>query len=146
MNPDSRAAVDRLLRRLDRGARRPRPRFPVAAVYLALGLIVGYQLLVRFVPLVWSSLLPGGMGQAAALPGWAGLVGRLATLCRHRFEPVALLLTVVAVAGFVLGRGPWPLRLLVWLAAVGVVLLDAGIVLVAILTSLQATAQGSGLF
>ena len=35
------------------------------------------------------------------------------------------------------GFGPWPARLVVWLTAVGFVLVDAGIVFVAIMTCLN---------
>jgi hypothetical protein len=128
--------LDRLLNQLERKANRPRPRsrFPMAAIYLTLALILGYQLLVRFVPMVWSSLLPDGLAQAADLPGWPGLIYRLGWICHNRSVPVLATLGGISLAGFVLSRGPWPFRVLVWLAAVGCVFLDAGIVFVAIMT------------
>ena len=126
--------LDRLLNQLERKARRPRSRFPMAAIYLTLALILGYQLLVRFVPMVWSTLLPEGLEQAADLPGWPGLIYRLGWICHTRFVPVLVALGGISIAGFVLGCGPWPARVVVWLAAVGFVLVDAGIVFVAIMT------------
>ncbi|SIO59650.1 hypothetical protein SAMN05444166_6129 [Singulisphaera sp. GP187] len=129
--------LDRLLNQLDRKARRPRSRFPMAAIYLTLALILGYQLLVRFVPMVWSTLLPGGWAQAETLSGWPGLIYRLGWICHTRFEAVCIALGGISLAGFVLSFGPWPARLVVWLAAVGFVLVDAGIVFVAIMTCLN---------
>lgn len=129
--------LDRLLNQLEGKARRPRSRFPMAAIYLTLALILGYQLLVRFVPMVWSTLLPEGLTQAENLRGWPGLIYRLGWICHTRFEQVLLALGGISVAGFVLSCGPWPARVFVWLAAVGCVLIDAGIVFVAIMTCVQ---------
>lgn len=131
--------LDRLLNQLERKAKRPRSRFPMAAIYLTLALILGYQLLVRFVPMVWASLLPEGLAQAERLRGWPGLIYRLGWLCHTRFEQVLIALAIISLAGFVLSRGPWPARLFVWLAAVGCVLLDAGIVFIAIMTCVELT-------
>jgi hypothetical protein len=134
MNQETLRKLDRVLNRLDRGARRPRSRSPLAAIYLTLALILGYQLLVRFVPMVWSALLPEGLAQAEEFRGWPGLIYRLGWICRGHFGPVLVTLAGVSLAGFVLSRGPWLARVLVWLAAVGLVLVDAGIVFVAVMT------------
>lgn len=134
MNPETLRKLDRVLNRLDRDARRPRSRSPLAAIYLTLALILGYQLLVRFVPMVWSALLPEGLAQAENLRGWPGLIARLGWFCRDHFPQVVVTLGGISLAGFVLSRGPWPARLLVWLAALGFVLLDAGIVFVTVMT------------
>jgi len=141
MNPDQETfrKLDRLLTRLERSGRRPRSRFPLAAIYLTLALILGYQLLVRFVPMVWASLLPGGLAQAESFRGWPGLIYRLGWICHHHFQQVLLVLGGISLAGFVLSRGPWPARAMVWLTAVGLVLVDAGIVFVAIMTCVNLT-------
>ncbi|WP_406695387.1 hypothetical protein V5E97_30620 [Singulisphaera sp. Ch08] len=131
--------LDRLLNQLDRKVRRPRSRFPMAAIYLTLALILGYQLLVRFVPMVWSTLLPEGLAQAENLSGWPGLIYRLGWICHTHYELVLVALGCISIAGFVLSWGPWPARVLVWLAAVGFVLVDAGIVFVAIMTCVNLT-------
>jgi hypothetical protein len=146
MNEKTRRALDRMLKRLDRDARRPRRKFPLAPIYLSLGLILGYQLLVRFVPLVWFAFLPEGFNQAQHLPGGAGLVWRLATACHDHFDRVAIVLGGIAAAGFVLDRGPRMSRFLVWLAAFAVVVVNASILAIAIKTSMEATIRGSGLF
>jgi hypothetical protein len=134
MNQETLRKLDRVLNRLDRDTRRPRSKSPLAAIYLTLALIVGYQLLVRFVPMVWSALLPEGLAQAEDLRGWPGLIYRLGWICQDRFGPVLVTLGAVSIAGFVLSRGPWPARVIVWLAAAGLVLVDAGIVFVAVMT------------
>ncbi len=127
------------MNQLERKAKRPRSRFPMAAIYLTLALILGYQLLVRFVPMVWASLLPEGLAQAERQCGWPGLIYRLGWLCHTRFEQV-----LVANGGH-LARGFRPqsrslsARSFVWLAAVGCVLLDARIVFIAIMTCVERT-------
>jgi len=143
MNERTLRKLDRLLERLDRQGRRPRRAFPLSAIYLALGLVLGYQLLVRFVMLVWAALLPGGLARTEFLSGPPALVWRLSLFCHDNFEKVLMILGAVGITGLVLARGPWPARLLAWLAAVGVVLADAAIVLVTIKTCLDATLQGS---
>lgn len=146
MNDRTLKKLDRLLDRLERNSRRPPRRFSPASVYLAVGLVVAYQLLVRFVPMTWSAVLPGGLAQADTLSGWPGLLWRLGLICRLHFEQVLIAFAAIAIFGLALGRGPRLIRLLVWLAAVAVVALDAGIVIVTMKTSMDATLQGSGLF
>jgi hypothetical protein len=146
MNDQTLKKLDRLLDRLEGQARRPRRGFSPASLYLTVGLVVAYQLLVRFVPRTWAALLPGGLGQADTLGGWPGLVWRLGLLCRSHFEQVLVALAAVAIFALALGRGPRLIRLLVWVAAVAVIAFDAGIVIVTMKTSMDATLQGSGLF
>jgi hypothetical protein len=143
VNPSTARALDRLLRQMDRPPRRPR--FSTAPLVMGLGLVLGYQLLVRLVPRVWSTTLPGGLAQARFLRGWPGLVWRLAWFCYYDFRTV-LVIGGLLVAGAIVVSG-WlrPLRFLVWLAAVGVILADAGIVYVTLRTALEATAAASGI-
>jgi hypothetical protein len=144
MKPSTQRAMDRLLRSMARPPR-PRPRrLSLSAIYLALGLVLGYQLLVRFVPMVWGSLLPGGLTQANQLRGWPGVVWRLAIVAHVRFPAVATTLGIVGAAGFLLGAIR-PLRLLVWLAAVVVIAIDAGILILTLQTALAAGLQNAGI-
>jgi type IV secretory pathway VirB2 component (pilin) len=145
VKPSTEKALARVLDRLDRDSRRTRRGFSRAPIYLTLGLVVGYQLLVRFVPMVWSSTLPHGLAQAGHLAGWPGLLWRLAMICHGRFTQVVVVLGAIAFTGFLLARGPWPMRLLVWLAAFGIVLIDALIVFLALSASLGAVLDDSGL-
>ncbi len=145
MNPSTERALDRLLQKMARPPRTRRSRFSTAPVVIALGLVLGYQLLVRLVPRVWGELLPGGMRQARFLRGWPGLVGNLAWSCHLHFSAV-LVIGGLFVAGAILVSG-WlrPLRFLVWLAAIGVILADAGIVYVTLRAALETTADASGI-
>lgn len=132
-------ALDRALRRLGREPRRRRTGSLRGPIYLTIGLSLGFVLLARFVPLVWSATLPGGLAQVGELSGLPGLIWRLGFICRERSAQTLIVLGGIAVVGLAASRGPLPLRFLVWLAAAGVILLDAGIVFVAVMTSLQAT-------
>lgn len=145
MNPSTSRALDRLLQQMARPPRQRRKRVSTAPLVVALGLVLGYQLLVRLVPQVWGEMLPGGMDQARSFRGWPGLVGNLAWSCHQNFA-AALVIGGLFVAGTILVSG-WlrPLRFLVWLAAIGVILADAGIVYVTMRTALEATAAASGI-
>ena len=59
MNPDAERTLQRFLEQSARPARRRAGRISTAPIVLGLGLLLGYQLLVRLVPLVWSATLPG---------------------------------------------------------------------------------------
>jgi hypothetical protein len=146
MNDKTLRALDRALDRLERASQRERRRagFSTAPIVLGLGLILGYQLLVRFVPRVWAALLPGGLEQAGHLGGWPGLVLRLAVVCHQHFFGVCVFMGSVVAAGLMLGRGNRLLRAFVWVAAVAVILLDAGIIYVVLRASMQATLEGAG--
>jgi hypothetical protein len=138
MTDPAHKSLDRLLRRLERSTARSHHGFSRAPVYLAIGLFVAYQLLVRFVPILWMQL-PGGLGQADELGGEARLVWRLGLACHDHFEQVLVALGALVIIALALSRGSWPLRLVVWLAAFGIVLIDAAIVLIAVNTYLRAT-------
>jgi hypothetical protein len=143
VNPSTARALDRLLKKMDRPPRRRR--FSTAPLVMGLGLVLGYQLLVRLVPRVWSTTLPGGLGQARFLRGWPGLVYRLALFCYRDFSAVLLVGGLLVAAAVVVSGWLRPLRFLVWLAAVAVILADAGIVYVTLRTALEATAAASGI-
>ncbi|GAC1468532.1 MAG: hypothetical protein NVSMB9_11290 [Isosphaeraceae bacterium] len=146
MNWRSDRSLARWLKELDRRHSRPmRWRFPTSAFVLALGLVLADLLLTRLVPRVWHSLLPGGLEQAMTLQGWPGLVWRSAVFCHDQqgFVQVSIGLSLVlAILLSLAGRLP---RLLVWLSAVGIILVDAGILVVTIQSSLRATAASAGL-
>lgn len=146
MNPDTLRSLDRALDRLERQAGRPRRRFSTSPFVLGIGLAVGDVLLTRLVPMVWASLLPGGLEQAATLRGWPALVWRAAVYCHVHQGPVQAAIGVAVVVSLLLSfMGGRPLRIVVWLCAVGVILADAGILVVTIQSSLSATAADVGL-
>jgi hypothetical protein len=148
MNDKTLKALDRALDRLERSAARSerrRSRFSTGPILLALALVVGYQILVRLVPAVWAEFLPGGLEQARMLRGWPGLVASLALLCRRNFSGLVIVLGGVVGSAWLLGRWSRILRFLVWLAALAVILLDAGLIYVTLRTSLEVTVQSSGL-
>jgi hypothetical protein len=145
MNPEARKALDRIQRGLDRRERRARGRVSTAPLILALGLLLADVLLAYLVPMIWESLLPQGLEQADRLGGWPGLIWRGAVYCRLQQRAALLGIAVAAVAGALAGRLGRPLRFAVWLSAVGVILLDAAILIVTIRTSLRLTAAAAGL-
>ena len=126
-------------------ARPRRSRFSIAPVILASGLVVGHQLLTRLVPMVWGSMLPGGLMQARTFRGWAGLVWNVAVWMHGDFAGTAVVLGSIAGVGFLVAMFARPLRPLVWLAAVAVIGLDAGIVYVALRAAIEATAMNAGI-
>jgi uncharacterized membrane protein len=79
------------------------------------------------------------------LRGWPGLVWRLALFCHRDFGAAVLIGGLFVVGAIAVGALLRPLRILVWLAAVGVILADAGIVYVTLRTALEATAAESGI-
>jgi hypothetical protein len=113
---------------------------------VAIGFVLGYQLLARLVPKVWATTFPGGLEQAGRLVGWPSLVWRLSTACRFHFLDVVIVMGVVTILAFAISTWLRPLRFLVWVAAVGLILIDAGILVVTIRTALTVTADASGLF
>jgi hypothetical protein len=138
-NPERRDKALKALEQLSRAPRRRRGlRLSLAPFYLGMGLIVAHQLLVRFVPMVWSATLPGGIEQAHTLRGWGGLLWSVCMLVYMRFNQVAPILTgawIIALLASLMNRY---LRLLVWVAAVAVVMLDFGILAITLETALRA--------
>jgi len=145
MKPSTEKALDRVLRKMARPPRRRLGWFSIAPIYLALGMVLAYQLLVRFVPMVWSALLPGGIELAPRLRGWPAVVWRFSVVCRFHFRGVAQILGAAALAGFLVSSFLRPFRFLVWIAAIAVMLIDAGILIVTIITALYTTMQAAGI-
>lgn len=144
MDPRTIKKVNRLLDQMERRARRPR-RFPTSPILLGIGLVIMELLLTRLVPRAWAALLPRGLEQASGFQGWPRLVWNAALFC-HRYEqPVFIAIAVVTILGFVVASRSRLIGILIWLSAVGVILLDAGIIVVTILTSLQATSADAGI-
>lgn len=142
MNPSTLKALDRLTRRLERAERRRPRRFSTAPLVLGLGLTLGYQLLVRLVPRVWGAMLPGGWDQANNLRGWPGLVWALALAAHHHFTLVIVLIAGSTLLAWGAIRAVPAVRFLVWLAALAVILFDAGILYVTLRTTLEVVGQG----
>jgi hypothetical protein len=145
MNPRELKALERALDRLTRPPKRRAGWFSKAAVYLGLGLGLAYVLLVQMVPMMWSTLLPAGIEQADTLVGLPAIVWHLSVLFRLRTQSALVILGGLTAAGFVVSALLRPLRFVVWLAAVAVVVIDAGILIVTIKTALEATIQSAGI-
>jgi hypothetical protein len=145
MNPNTLRKFDKMLARMDRRAKRPPRRFLMSPIALVAGLVLGEQLLVRFVPMVWETFLPGGLEQADFLRGWPGLLWRLAVSCHVNQPAVFVGIGVVGLVAWMLGGRNIVFRFLVRLGAFGVILLDACIVIVTLATSYRITADNSGI-
>lgn len=142
MNDPTRAALDRMLRGLDRARPRRRPAgFSTAPLVVAGAGVLGYQLLVRLVPAVWANVLPGGFAQGPYLPGGAPLVWRAAWTCHLHFVPVALGIGVATVLAAILGRRPLT-RPLAWGLAVLAIGLDAAILVLTLRAGMDAAGVG----
>jgi hypothetical protein len=145
MNRATQAKIERILTQMERRASRPLWRFPTAALVLAAGLLLGQQLLVRFVPMVWEALLPGGLDAASTLSGWPGLIWRAAVFSHVHQTGIFAAIAGIGIVSVMLGGRSFLFRVLLRLAALGVIVLDAGIVMVALKVSYRATADASGL-
>lgn len=145
MNPSTARAIDRLMRQASRPRRERKSRFSIAPVILAIGLTLGYQLTSRLVPMVWGSMLPGGLTQAQTFRGWPGLIWTLALQCHRNFATALFWLVAIGATGFVLAIFARPLRPIVWLMALATILIDAGIVYVTLRTAIEATAMQAGI-
>jgi hypothetical protein len=141
MNDSTRSALDRIDRALDRPVRKRKPGFSTSPIVLAGGLILGYHLLVRLVPSLWANILPGGFEQGAMLVGWPWIVWRLAWFCHLNFSAVAAGTVIVVAIALVLGRNTLT-KPLAWLMAVASILLDAGILFIAIKAGMDAAGVG----
>lgn len=148
MNPSTRRALDRVERAMERSLKRskkPPRRIPLSPFYLVIGLALGYQLLARFVPMVWDGLLQGGLAQASTFTGLPGLVFRLARFCALDPPFVMMVLGGVGLAGFVIAFTARPLRFVVWLAALAVILIDGLILAVTLEASLNSALRDAAL-
>ncbi len=140
-------STDRALKRfLEKTARSPRRRSgpTTAPLVLGLALLLGYQLLVRLLPMVWSATLPGGLAQARAFRGWPGLLYRLGETCYNNVLGVSWIIVGSVIVSFLLCRAAWPLRWFVWLIVVSAILLDAVVLVMILRTALMATALEAG--
>jgi hypothetical protein len=108
---------------------------------LAIGLIMGYQLLVRLVPQLWESILPGGLDQGSRLQGLPGVIWQLAWFCHTRFPVVFVAAVVVVGVSFLMSRRPL-LRPFAWLMAVSIIAIDAGILAIAMKAGMDANGVG----
>ena len=141
MKDDVQKALDRMEAALDRPARRRRRGFSTAPFVVAGGLTLGYQLLVRLVPMLWANILPGGFEEGARFQGLPHLVWWMAWFCHLRFAVVLLASCLIVGTSFALGRGPLT-RPMAWLMAVGVIVLNAAILLIALRTGMIANGLG----
>lgn len=138
-------ALDRIIARMDRQTRRRSRPSLIAPVALAIGLVLADVLLTKIVPMAWETLLPHGLEQASHFRGWPGLVWRLAVYGNTHQGTVQAGILVVSVVGLFIGWCVRPLKLVVWLAAVGVIAMNAGILIVMLRTSMNATADAAGI-
>jgi len=107
--------------------------------------VLGELLLTRLVPMLWAEFLPDGLRDAANLRGWPGLTWHAALFCHQEPFVANLGIAVISISAFVLGARFGPMRFFVWLAALAVILLNAGILYVTIHTCLRATAAAAGI-
>ena len=117
----------------------------MAPVALALAVLVGYQIVARFVPMTWASILPGGLEKARFFRGWPGLIWALSVQSHRNLPGTAGTLAAIVAIGFGLSLFARPLRPVVWLVALAAVLADAGIVYVTLRVAVEATAREAGL-
>lgn len=116
-----------------------------APIVLAIGLVMGFQLTSRLVPMVWESMLPGGLNQARFFHGWAGLLWNMALRTHYDFPFTLTVLIGIGLIGFVLSAAAKPLRPLVWLMAAAVIGINAGIIYVTLRTAIEAIAAKAGM-
>jgi hypothetical protein len=138
MNHQNWKSLEQLLDQLDRRSQRSSRRITPAALVLVAGLFLGYLLLATLVPQVWPALLATEPGEA--LRGWPLLVWRTSEFCLAHRSGILAGLVAVSLVVIVLTYRVGFLRPLVWLLALGVVVVDAGI----LATTLLACLQGAG--
>jgi hypothetical protein len=141
MNDSTRSALDRLNRTIGRPDRKRKPGFSTSPLVLACALILGYHLLVRLVPSLWANILPGGFEQGSMFVGWPWIVWRLAWFCHLNFIAVAAGTVILVAIAIVLGRLALT-KPIAWLMAVFAILLDAGILFIAIKAGMDAAGVG----
>lgn len=145
IDPKTLGRLDATLAKMQRRLDRPRRRFPLSPLTLGLGLALGVVLLTELLPRLYENLLPGGLRQAQTLRGWPGLVWQSAVLCYDNRPAAGLGIAGVAAVAFVLAGRSRLLGFLCWLAAFGVIVLDASILATALQVSLRATSAAAGL-
>lgn len=142
MNPSTSRAMDRVLRSMERARQPRRRRFPRSALMMGLGLVLAEQILVRLVPRIWDATLPGGVDQAAHFNGLPGLIYRAALACHRNPGPPLWIIGGLTIIAILVSRLGWPFRVLVWLAAVGTILLNAAILAITLQAAMAASRLG----
>ncbi len=117
----------------------------MAPIILGFGLLVGYPLTARLVPMVWGSMLPGGLEQASHFYAWPGLLWAMAVYTHDHFLGTVAILSGIGGVGFLMSTFMRPMRPLVWLMALTTIGIDAGIVYVTLRVAIEATAQHAGM-
>jgi hypothetical protein len=137
MNHQNWTSLERVLDQLDRKSQRSGRRITPAALVLVAGLWLGYFLLSALIPPVWPALI--GSDPGAILRGWPFFVWAGGEFCLEHPSQVRIGLVIVSVVVVVATYRIGLLRPLVWLSAVGVILIDAGILATTLLACLQAS-------
>ena len=144
MNPRAARSFDRLQRTLDRRQQSANGRVSTAPLVLILGLILADVLLAYLVPWIWDSLLPHGFEQAETFAGVPALIWRGALYAQEYQRVVRCVIVALLPATALACLLAKPIRFAVQLSAIGVVLVNAGILIVAIEAGLRATAAAAG--
>ena len=145
MNPSTMRTFDRILNRMERRADRPVRRFTASPFVLGFGLILADILLTKQVPMMWATLLPGGLEQASRFRGWPGLIWNLSILLQERQAHVQMGIGVVAFLALILSYRMRTMRFLVWLCAVGIIALNAAVLVITLRASMAASALDLGM-
>lgn len=147
MNAAGRERLRKVLVEIERKSRRKSSgrRFSTSPIVFGAGLGLADYLLIDFVPKAWSTLLPGGLDQAATLQGNASSVWSLSVMAHQcqTFIPAAIV--VVSVALMIIGTTSRPARILSWLSAFGVILFNVWIVASVVQSSWAVTAEATGI-
>jgi hypothetical protein len=141
MKDELQHALDRMDAAIARPARKRARGFSTAPFVVAIGLILGYQLLTKLVPRVWANILPGGFDQGRFLQGGPNLVWRLAWFCHLNFPVAVTVVGVVTIVSVLVARTAWT-RPIAWLMAVGVILLNAAILIITLKAGMDANGVG----
>ena len=136
MNDRTLKALERELDRLERRNRRSGRRITASSLALVAGLFLGDFLLASLIPHVWPTLL--GSDPGLSLRGWPLVVWRVSQLCLAHQPGIVAGLVAFSLVALGLTYRVRLVRPLVWLAALGVVFLDAGILASTMLACLQA--------
>jgi hypothetical protein len=145
MNDQARKTLERIEQEFGSPRRRPRRGFSMSLVVFALGLILADVLLTMLVPRIWVSVLPHGLDTAAHFVGWPRLVWQAAVFCHYRQRVVQVGIVVAVLLGLMVSASGRPGRILVWLSAVGVIVLNALVMIITIKAALNVTAAAAGI-
>ncbi len=139
MNESTQKALDRLDAAIDLSAKKRKRRLGCSTSPLVFGLawVLGYALLAWLVPKLWENILPGGFARASFMQGAPWVVWRTGWYCHDhgaRVLGAGLVLFLVASAA----TRHLATRFFVWLLALGMIAIDAAILLVALKTGMDA--------